>query len=260
MKKRNALIFGLLALSISFFTGCNKTGPVSPTNGSLSKSSTLKISATPVHKTTPVNLASIPVTGGTIDLQVAWINFKDLVIQENSGFDGEQQGEHHDGNQNDGGPETENPDITAPGPFTVDISSGNSLIGSFQVYPGTFKKVDFTFTPNPNDPFFGKTIVMSGQFTPTVGSPVPFTLKSDFSSQIQQLIANGGIIIPADSTVEINVVFDLAGWFSSVDFSNAVVTNGEILIDSQNNQPLLAAFEAQLTAYVDVEEGGESGD
>jgi len=258
MKKRNLLVVGFVALSLVYFTGCNKTGPVSPAN-SLSKSSTIMLGATASHVSAPTNLSAIPVTGGSIDLQAAWINFKDLVIEENSGFDGEQEGEHNDGNENEGGPETENPDITAPGPFAVDISSGQGAIGSFQVFPGTFKKVDFSFTPNPNDPFFGKTIVMNGLFTPDGGTSIPFILKSGFSSQIQQLIANGGITIPADSTVEINVVFDLAGWFSTVDFSSAEATNGEILIDSQNNQTLLAAFESQLAIYIDVEEGGETG-
>jgi len=201
-----------------------------------------------------------PITGGTLDLQSAMLNFKDLVIEENSGYDGEQTGDNNSGNDGDGGTEGEAPDITAPGPFSVDLSSGTASIGSFDVYTGTFKKVDFKLVSNSADPFFGKTIVISGVFTPDGSTAIPFTLKSDVSSQLQLPLANGGIVVAANSTVSIDIVIDLPSLFNSVDFSSASVTNGRILIDSQNNSPLLNEFETNLNSYIDAEDDGSEGD
>lgn len=255
-------VFAILVLSVGliWITGCNKSDSIS--NSLPTKSSTAILSATSLHKTATIALTDIPVIGGTLNVQTAWINIADLRIEENSGFDGEQQGEHNDGDQGGsnnelGGGEVETPDITSPGPFSLDISSGQALIGSFDVYPGTFKKVDFTFQPNTNDPFYGKTIVISGEFTSSAGTVTPFILNSEFAQQIQVQIAGGGITVPANSTAEINVVFDLAGWFGNLDFSSSQLSNGQILIDSNNNTPLLNAFEANLASYMDVEDGHE---
>ena len=255
-------ILAVLALSFGIFwiSGCKKNSPNSST--SLTKSGTAVMKATNSSKAAGTTVSDITVSGGKLNVQTAWINIADLRIEENSGNDVEQEGEHNDGDQ--GGAENESEDgkedsldaadITAAGPFNLDISDGMALIGSFDVYPGTFRKVDFTFTPNVNDPFFGKTIVIAGEFTSDVGTVMPFTLKSEFSKQIQTQIAGGGITVAANSTVEINVVFDLAGWFGNIDFSGARAANGQILIDTANNTTLLTTFEANLAKYVEVEE------
>lgn len=251
-------VFASLVLSVGlmWIMGCNRSNPAATSLPT--KSSTAVMKATGLHKSASTTLSDLPVLGGTLNVQSAWINISDLRIEENSGFDGEQQGEHNDGDQGGSenesqGSENDSPDITAPGPFSLEISSGQALIGSFNVYPGTFKKVDFTFQPNTNDPFYGKTIVISGEFTSTAGTVTPFALKSEFAQPIQTQIAGGGITVPANATVDINVVFDLAGWFSNVDFSAAQISNGQILIDSSNNTALLSAFEANLAQYVEVE-------
>ncbi len=266
--KLSLRILAVLALSVSivWLSGCKKSNPYSST--SLTKSSTAVMSATSSPKAANTTVADIPVSGGKLNVQTAWINIADLRIEENSGNDIEQQGGANDGDQ--GGVDNESlggkeesggiedsldaADITAAGPFSLDISGGQALIGSFDVYPGTFKKIDFTFRPNTNDPFYGKTMVISGEFTSDAGTVTPFTLKSEFSKQIQTQIAGGGITVAANSTVEVNVVFDLAGWFGNVDFSTAQTANGQILIDASDNAALLAAFEANLAKYVEVEE------
>ncbi len=254
------LVLSGLILGIVWLNGCGKKNPFS--SNSLTKSSTAIMKATSLHKNAGTTLANIPVVGGTLNVQNAWVNIADLRIEENSGFDGEQQGDHNDGDQGGKDNESKNggedsPDITAPGPFSLEISSGQALIGSFDVYPGTFKKVDFKFQSNADDPFYGETIVISGEFTSDAGTTTPFSLKSEFAQQIQTRIANGGITVPANSTVEINVVFDLAGWFNNVDFSAAQISNGQIMIDSGNNTAILNAFESNLAKYVDVEEENE---
>ncbi len=266
--KLSLRILAVLALSLAVFwaSGCKKSNPYS--SASLTKSSTALMKATGSPRAANTTLSDLPVKGGKLNVQTAWINIADLRIEENSGNDVEQQGENNNGdqggvdNESEGGKEEsggaedslDNADITAAGPFNLDISGGQVLIGSFDVYPGTFKKVDFTFTPNVNDPFYGKTMVFSGEFTSDAGTVTPFTLKSEFSKQIQTPIAGGGITVAANSTVEINVVFDLAGWFGNVDFSTAQISNGQILIDASNNAALLSAFEANLEQHVEVEE------
>jgi len=258
------VLFPVMALGLIGVTGCNKTNPTS--GGILMKNSTAIVKAINSQQAAGTTAAPIPLTGGTLLVQTAWINIADLRIEENSGFDGEQNGEYNSGDQSENETEDSNeesggfedgleaPDITAAGPFGLDISEGQAPVGSFEVYPGTFKKVDFTFQPNANDPFFGSTIVIDGEFTTDQGTVIPFTLKSEFSQTIQTPLVNGGIVVAADSTVEINVVFDLAGWFLNLDLASAQTTNGQILIDAVNNPTLLAAFEANLAHSVDVEE------
>jgi hypothetical protein len=265
----------LAALAVIFafaITGCkNNSSPLSPLTSSPNAQAMLK-----VHSFNPAHIGSdavkvknsgshtyinFPITSGSLDVQHAYFNFKDLVVEENSGFDGEQTGENNDGANDTLGTTGETPDITVPGPFSVDLSSGTASIGSFDVYPGTFKKVNFKLVPNSADPFWGKTIVISGLYTPQGGSAIPFTLKSDVNSQLQLPLANGGIVATSNSTVSLDIVIDLPVLFNSVDFSTATVSNGQILIDSQNNAALLSSFETNLQKYIDAEngKGGEVG-
>jgi len=255
------LLFGVLAtMTLGFglvlFSGCSKTSPYAA--NSLTKSSLAVMKATTTSTAANTSISEIPVIGGKLNIQSAWINIANLQIEENSGNDVEQQGDHNDGNDNesDGGKESNEDaaDVMAPGPFSLDISSGQALIGSFDVYPGTFKKVDFIFQSSANKPFLGNTIFISGDYSADTGKVTPFVLKSGFSKQIQTQIAGGGITVAANSKVEINVVFDLAGWFGNVDFPTAQINNGQIQIDVSNNAALLNTFESNLTQYVDVED------
>lgn len=265
MYKQAKILFSFLLVIAITLTGCkSNNSPTTPASGTASSSLLMKAHSFNPAKVDAVNRVSagsktfiqFPVSGGIIDVQMAMFSFKNLVIEENSGFDGEQQGDNNSGDQNEGGPEVETPDITAPGPFSVDLSNGTASIGNFDVYPGTFKKVNFKLEPNAADPYLGKTIVISGTYTAVGGTAVPFKLRSAVASQIQLPLANGGIVVAANSTVSINIVFDLPSLFSNIDLSTATVANGEILIDTQNNSTLLSAFENNLTKYVDAEDGG----
>lgn len=266
MLNKIKILTALAMGTIFILTACKSNNmPTAPTN-SIQKSSTVLLSMNSI-KNPKVKLntneagrtssVTFDVIGGTLDLTQALINFKNLRIEENSGYDGEQQGDHQDGDQNDneGGTESETPDVTAPGPFSADLSAGLTTIGNFSVPAGTFKKVDFNLTPNSADPFFGKTIVMNGNFSPTQGSSIPFTLKSELLAQLQLQIANGGITVQKDSTVNIDIVIDLPALFSNLDLSSAQIVNGELSIDSQHNAALLTTFEANIAKYIDAEEG-----
>lgn len=256
----------VIALTI---TGCkSNNSPVTPFGSTPSSNLLMKVhsynpsysgkDAVKFIKSGKATYVQFPTVGGTLDVSSALMNFQNLKIEENSGFDGQYQGNNNSGDQKEGGPEVESPDVTISGPFSVDMSSGTASIGSFNVYPGTFKKVDFQLVSNSADPYFGKTIVISGTYSANGGTAIPFALKSGVSSQLQLPLANGGISVTANSTVSINIIIDLPGLFNNLDFSSAKVANGEILIDAQNNSALLSAFENNLTKYVDAEKGNSS--
>jgi len=273
MKYSKSFAAGLLLMAFIFVVaGCGKKAPTA--TNSMAKTSTvlMKAAVSPTVMSTDVGsgtlLSSIPIPGGTLDVSAALINLDHVLIEENTGNDVEQDGEHNGGEKGGadneaegpdnekGGPEAEQ-DIIVNGPFALDISNGEAAIQSVDVYPGTFKKVDLTLSINTASPFNGKTIVISGSFTPTGGSAVPVNLKSEFSQEIQMPIAGGGITVPGNSTVAVTITFNLAGWFDKVDLTSAQISNGEILIDSANNTALLSAFESNLTKYVDVEDSTE---
>lgn len=257
--------FSAIVLVTAFIFAIVGCGNKTPTLSSVSKTSTIMMKASPM----PVAMASnngalkgvIPTPGGAIDLSAAMINLDQIRIEENSGFDGEHQGNNNDGDQGGAdtelggaeGPEAEQ-DIVLYGPFAFDISSGEAAIQSVDVYPGTFKKVDLAFAINTAPPFNGKTIVLSGAFTPTNGSATPIAIRSEFSKVVQLPIAGSGLIVTDNSTATITVAFDLASWFNNVDLSTAQISNGEILIDNAHNTALLDAIEANLAKYVDIED------
>lgn len=261
--KRYAVLLVGLALLV-FSIGCSKKSPVAFSKAS-KKTSTILMKATPTHNQNAL-MSIVPVTGGNLDIQSAMINIDQFKIEENSGFDVEQQSDHNDGDQGGvdneaGGNDTNGPDaadIVVTGPFALDISNGEMLIDSVAVYPGTFRKVDFTFTINTAPPFNGKAILLSGVFTPNTGAAIPFTLKSEFNKTIQSKIAGNGITVTNNATVPVKVIFDLASWFNTLDFSGAQLSNGEIIIDSTNNAALLTAFEANLAKYVEVEKESDN--
>ena len=186
------------------------------------------------------------------------ISIANLTIEENSGNDVNQQG-----NFNNGGTDTvsegkeiagvENSDVLLPGPYVLDVIDGKLTIGQVSVYPGTFKKVDFTFLINNDVTFGGNSIIVSGNYQKTDGTVLPVVLKSDFNQQVQLPLANGGLIAAANSTVGLSIVLDIPAWINSLNLSSAIVTNNEILIDKTNNPDFLKLFEANLTTGIEVE-------
>ncbi len=251
MKSRNFVAI-ILTMVIAFaMASCGKKDPTG-SGSSLIKSSKLIMKANTKQNLTTA-ATNVPVPGGELNVQTALFNVEKFRIEENSGYDGEQQGDHQDNNDGSNGAELEAPDIYLTGPFTLDVSSGEAIIDSVSVYPGTFKKVDLKFSPNPEAPFNNKSIIIEGAFTAAAGSVVAFSLQSEFLQEIQTNIAGTGITVAENATVPVVVIFDLAGFFSNVDFGSAKVVDGKISIDSNNNAALLNMFEANLGKYVDAE-------
>lgn len=254
---------GLLVALTAFlsFTGCMKNS---------AKNATLKMTASAVKTrgTLKSALTSGPIqlSSGTLELTSANINISNLQIEENSGNDVEQQGgdQQLGGTDKNEGAESKNEgtdgkegkdseDILLQGPFSLDISGGEAVIGQVDVYPGTFKKVDFSFQVNSNAPFNGHSIAINGSYVATNGSKTPFILYSDFAKQIQLPLANGGITLQSNSTVSISIVFDLNNWLGSLDFQGAATNNGQIVIDNMNNASMLTAFETKVAGNIDIE-------
>jgi hypothetical protein len=190
------------------------------------------------------------------------ITIANLIVEENSGNDVEQQGDHNDGdgdneNNNKEGANTENDDVHLPGPYVLDVKDGKVTIDQVDVYPGTFKKVDFTFLINNEADFGGNSIIVDGNYQKTDGTKLHVVLKSGFDQQVQLPLADGGIIVAANSTVTLSIVLDISAWINRLDLESAIVTNNtnkEILIDKTNNQELLKLFEENLTSDIEVED------
>jgi len=247
MKTRRIVMLALSLVVILFITisGCKKD------NAGV-KSVTLNVKSSAVKAGTATSL-EIPLQIGALSVLSANVNIADVKIEENSGEENQQGENNTGGNDNEGSnSEADNGDIGLPGPFALDISSGTSSLGQVSVYPGTFKKVNFQFIANTANPFNGKTIVISGNYIKPDGSIVPFTINSGFSEQVQLLIANGGIVATANSTQDIMILFDLNAWLN-LDFAGAQVTNGQIVIDNNNNVALLNSFNANVAANIDAE-------
>jgi hypothetical protein len=276
------LVSGTFVMAALFLSACNKNEPTMPLTLSQSGSIMLKAES----KTTS---GTIPVIGGDLALSVFDVNLAKIQIQENSGFDVEQEGEYNDGDidneetetdssgfdveqegeNNDGGTndneaetdeeleeseESDASDITLNGPFSLNIASGFVEIGSFDVYPGTFKKVDVTFSISSEQPYNGNSIVMNGEFTDEAGTTTPVILNSKFDKSFETLLSGNGITVTANTTVPVTIIFDFNKIFSNLNFSSATVTNGTLLIDDSHNTQLLTTFEKNLNNSVEFEE------
>lgn len=246
---------GIIVVAVFLSTGCAKD------NSLLTKSSTLAVSLSTTKSTSLTTSGSKGITVGTNGFTVnsVKISIANLTIEENSGNDIEQQGNHNDGG-NDAESNTkegstgENGDVLLPGPYVLDVIDGKLTIDQVDVYPGTFKKVDFTFLVNNEAGFGGNSIMVIGSYQKTDGTVLPVELRSDFNQQVQLQLANGGVIVAANSTVALSIVLDIPTWLNSLDMSTAVLLNNEILIDKTNNPELLRLFESNLNSNIEVED------
>ena len=195
----------------------------------------------------------IPLHSGSLSVASATVNIANVKIEENSGEENQQGENNTGGNDKEGkSSEADSGDIALPGPFALEISAGTSSLGQVNVYPGTFKKVNFQFQTSAINPFNGNSIVISGNYIKADGATIPFILQSNFSEEVQLLIANGGIVAVANSTQNILIQFDLNAWLN-LDFASAQVTNNQILIDANNNNGLLNAFNTNVAMNIDAD-------
>jgi hypothetical protein len=205
-------------------------------------------------------LGEVPITGGVLNVSIALIHVDEIEIEENYGFEGEQEGEHNDGDEENDQNEDEDGEIELSGPFTLDVSDGEAFIDTVHVYPGVFTKVELEFSTATEEPFIGSSIIIGGDFMPTDGTNIPFSLISVFTEEIEASLAQGTIDVQAEETISLTIVFDLVKWFAGMNFSAAEITEGQILINSQNNADLLTVFENNLGKNIEVEEEEDNDD
>jgi len=228
-------------------------------NSNLTKSSMLAVDLSTVKSAALNNTGTKGTATSAFTLNSAKISISDLVIEENSGNDVEQQGDHNDGGNdaetsgdNEAGGEKD--DVILPGPYMLDVLNGSLSIDQVAVYPGTFKKVDFKFNVSNEAGFGGNSIVVKGSYQKPDGTAVTVTLRSDFSLEVQLPIADPGIIVASNSSVTITIIIDIPAWINKLDLPSAIVANNEIIIDKTNNPDLLNLFEANLASLIEVED------
>jgi len=242
----------IIAVILFLASGCAK-------DSNLTKSSLLAVDVSTVKSAALNNMGTKGTATGAFTLNSAKISISDLVIEENSGNDVEQQGDYNDGGDDsttdtDNEADGEMDDVILPGPYMLDVLNGSLSIDQVAVYPGTFKKVDFKFLLSDEAGFEGNSIVVKGSYQKPDGVAVPVTLRSDFSQQVQLPIANGGITVAANSTISLTIVLDIQTWINNIDLAGAILTNNEIIIDKTVNADLLTLFESNLASAIEVED------
>ena len=209
----------MIALLISVsITGCQNSDP---------NSSTLEKKMDSALQESGSMLSDDQSIAETLNITSAVINISDLHIKEDLGND----------------------DVILQGPYTIEISNGIASFDQVDVIAGTYKKVDITFQTSDSISLNGHSIIITGYYITADGSTIPFTLKSDYTKQIQLPLVNDGVTINENSTVSISIVFDANTWLSVLNFANAHITNGKIAIDNNNNTSLLNSFEANLSSH-----------
>ncbi len=242
--------FAIIAILALVTTSCNK-GNIVPL-----KSSSLKLNFSAVNN---------KILSGTREMGTGFvmtsmrINIKDVIIEENSGNDVQQQGNQNNGGVDiaEGTPSNESgsdaPDIKLSGPFVLDISDSTTSIKDIGIYPGTFKKVDFTFTPNHDGDFSGKSILLKGNYIDPSGNVIPVILKSAFNQQVQVPLANGGMTVTSKSNVNVSIILNVQNWMLNIDLASAKIINGVIQIDSSNNTDVLSQFNVFLSSKIEAD-------
>jgi hypothetical protein len=158
----------------------------------------------------------------------------------------------------------ENPDersVQLSGPFTVDlVAQGLDL--PFDGAGKTFckvviplKKTEPPVTTTAPAALQGQSIAILGTYAGT-----PFVVTTDVEAQLEVRSAATAFTLDA-TTNNVLLAFDVARWFSAMDLSRAVATDGTLQIDKENNRELAEQFDSLLQdaiELVDDQEDAES--
>jgi hypothetical protein len=242
----------ILTLTVVFLISCNQPGGVSP-----SKSASVNVLLSTSAKTPAGGRLGgiITTANGSLDVSSFVVSMANVRIEENSGNDVQQGG---GSDTNDGSPEgtstpegSDQSDIILAGPFTVDAVSGTVSLQKVDVFPGIFKKVDFSLLPQAAAPLNGGSIVVKGNFKSGT-STTPFTIQSSLTSYIQLPLQGNGITVKDKGAVTVTILVDVAALLNNLDLSGATVANGEILVDATANSALLKIFETNFAKFTEA--------
>lgn len=200
--------------------------------------------------------ASITSVNGSILLNAATVEIKNLRVEENSGNDiqnGDQSADAND-NEKEKSSKSENNeggDLMLSGPYLLDILNGSASIDQVTVQPGTYKKVDFDFFAGPENS--NHSIELSGIFTNAQGIAIPFTLTSEFAETVQLPLAGNGVQVSSGGLSTISILFDVNNWLGKLDLNTATPDNGHISITKDKNTGLYIAFLSELSKHIEID-------
>lgn len=182
-------------------------------------------------------------------------------LHSEHGDDDNDDDDDHGGNDDDHGAEDHDDDtgtktstLVVDGPFTFDVAAGPTVIESVPVQPGTIRSARLGLQTTGAAPFDGDSIVLEGTYKAENGDQTRFTLRSKFAGNLQVPVANGGIVIDANTVVPVELAFDLASLVAALDFDAATVEDGFIRIDETHNADLLMVFAMGLHSCVGAHE------
>ena len=236
----------------------------------INKSSKLVVKTSTVQstKTTISSSQNITLPSGILRVDNASLSLSEIRVQENTGQTGQngvqnsnQSDVQTSGNDGSVAGETSNAtsesdsqDIVAKGPFSVNIMQPSVSLASVAIYPGTFKKADLLFQTQSKSPYNGHSLIISGVYKSNSGSTVPFSIQSDYNQVVEVPLAGNGIQVKSNSVVTIVARFDLSKWLGGLNWNNAVVTGGKIVVNSSSNQNMLTKFEQNLSSGTDIQQ------
>ena len=238
----------LIAMITMFFSSCkNNEGNATP--------GTLRLKAASFKQ--GQSLKSASALAGDINITKAVVNIQDLVIEENSGENGNsQQGNNDKGSDGkDGAEKAKNSaedggDLKLAGPFVLDITNTATQIDNVMLQPGTYRKVDFKFVPGTA--FDTHSILIEGTVKLN-NTMVSFSIVVDTDNTVQLPLAGNGLSIASGISSTLSIVFDVNLWIKNLDFSTATLNNNSIKISSAENQVLYDSFIKALVENIDVE-------
>jgi hypothetical protein len=191
------------------------------------------------YSTKPAQVSVREASGGAV-VKTAWLVLGNVAFDPSSRC---------------GGTDTDDSTRFAPGIGVGNHASGKAVTVDFDLPSDEYCAVDLPFVeagqmalPAEAPPeILTNTIVLTGE----LADGTPFTVVSG-ANPVVHLTADGGHFAMNDAESGVLVAFDVATWLGGIDWASAAKTDGKIVISASQNPELLASFESQLAAGVDV--------
>jgi hypothetical protein len=231
-------LFKIAVLLLLVFTvaSCTKKNSVSPNSKKLSyqfkvANTSVPLSAS-VHNSTLTTMAT---SGGNITWQSGYINVLSIT------FEGK--------NENDNNLEE---DFKEPAVYKVDLFNNNQLLGNVDIPIGTYHNTDIKVDIKQSST--GSALYLKGSYATAKGS-TPVELSFDEENDQMEILVNAkDLTVGAKDTyiASINVHLDkLMAGVTAADLDGATLSNGAILINSNNNISIYNKIKANLNGCSD---------
>lgn len=158
---------------------------------------------------------------------------------------------------NDGVADSSDPDDDNDGvPDAEDSVMGdNEILDAMELIPGTYveieMKIDDVSAEDCPDlaasPIIGNAVYAEGTIDGT-----PFVYEHEFDVDFETQNPDG-IVVDDGSIASFILSFDLSAWFAGIDFSEADVTDGVILIDNDHNTDIRDQIKANIEEAAELD-------